>query len=469
MIAQSRDNREDAKTRRREDAKKKEVEKIREDILSHLLIFFISFFASSRFNQIQVKTIQPSTVQGTLNAPASKSDMLRAIAAAYLTGARCEILNPSFCDDAKAALGIVATLGAQLDESPAKVVLTPGTRTPRPVLDCGESGLCIRMFPAIAALRDDEVTLTGRGSLTMRPLTMLEPPLRSLGVACRTQNGFLPVSVKGPLRAGKTVVDGSVTSQFLTGLLMALPLCAGESEIVVNNLTSKPYIAMTLRLMETFGVTVQHNNFERFRINGPQQYHALTYTVEGDWSGAAFPLVAGALAGRVKVENLRCDSTQADKAIVAVLQKAGAKVEIGANDLAVQHARLAGFEFDATDCPDLFPPIVALAAYCQGKSTIYGAQRLKVKESDRGLALLHEFTQIGASVALYADRMEITGKPELDGGIVDSHNDHRIAMAGAVAALRSRKGVTIRNWECVAKSYPNFFDDLAQISHKSDS
>jgi 3-phosphoshikimate 1-carboxyvinyltransferase len=412
----------------------------------------------------QVKFIKPSNVKGIIKAPSSKSDMLRAIAAAYLTGARCELRNPSSCDDAQAALGIVQTLGVQLDEQPERIVFTPGTRMFNPILDCGESGLCIRMFPSIAALLKDKVTLIGHGSLTTRPLGMIEQPLRDLGVECHTQRGFLPVTVKGPLKAGKTVVDGSTTSQFLTGLLMALPLCKGQSEIVVNKLTSKPYIAMTLNLMQTFGVEVQNENFERFIIQGPQKYNAIAYNVEGDWSGAAFLLVAGAIAGSVKVENIRFDSCQADKAIVDVLKLAGAKVEIGEYDVKVQSADLSGFEFDAADCPDLFPPIVALASYCQGKSIIYGAQRLKVKESDRGTALLNEFRKIGASVALYADRMEITGTAELDGGTVDSYNDHRIAMAGAVAGLKSKQGVTIRDWECVAKSYPGFFDDLTKIS-----
>jgi 3-phosphoshikimate 1-carboxyvinyltransferase len=414
-----------------------------------------------------IKFVKPSKVKGTIKAPSSKSDMLRAVVAAYLTGERCKVLNPSFCDDAKAALGIVETLGVRLDKHPEKIVFTPlgvrASRLPHPLLDCGESGLCVRMFPSIAALLDDEVTLTGRGSLISRPIAMIEQPLWDLGVECKTQGGFLPVTIKGPLRAGTTAVDGAVTSQFLTGLLMALPLCVGESEIVVHKLTSKPYIEMTLTIMKTFGVEVHNENFERFIIKGPQKYKAISYNVEGDWSGAAFPLVGGAIAGSIRVENLNLASCQADKAIIDVLKLAGAKVGIGENYVEVQSADLSGFEFDATDCPDLFPPLVALASYCQGKSVIHGAQRLKVKESDRGNALLNEFTRIGASVKLYENRMEMTGKNALEGGTVDAHNDHRIAMACAVAALRSRQGVTINGWECVAKSYPEFFEDLTRL------
>ncbi len=410
------------------------------------------------------KSVGPARVNGTLNAPSSKSDMLRAVTAAYLTGEQCEISNPSFCEDAKAALGIVETLGVRLDKSPDRIIFTPGERTRNPVLNCGESGLCIRMFPSIAALRDDEITLSGHGSLPSRPIAMIEQPLRELGVECRTENGFLPVTLKGPLQAGKTVVDGSVTSQFLTGLLMALPLCEGESEIIVNALKSRPYIEMTLNLMEKFGVAISNENFKRFVIKGFQRYTPVAYNVEGDWSGGAFPLVAGAIAGSVRVENLSLESYQADKAIIEALKLCGAKVEIGDGYVEVQHSPLCGFRFDATDCPDLFPPLVALASYCEGQSIIYGAQRLKVKESDRGTALLTEFTKLGAAVEVYDDRIEVSGKQELEGGTVDSYNDHRIAMAGAVAGLRSRRGVNINDWDCVAKSYPEFFDDLYQLS-----
>lgn len=408
------------------------------------------------------KFIAPAQISGTVAAPASKSDMLRAAAAAYLTGETCEIVHPSLCDDAKAALGIVTALGAQLDMRPDLIRFTPGEQQPEPVLDCGESGLCMRMFPSIAALRPETITLTGRGSLLARPIDMLVQPLRELGVICQTNDGFAPITVTGPLQAGKTVVDASVTSQFLTGLLMALPLCQGTSEITVKNLKSTPYIAMTLHLLEQFGIQVEHEQFEHFMIHGPQSYQPLSYSVEGDWSGAAFLLVAGAIAGSVTVTNLKLDSFQADRVILDALARCGADLTLEESQVSVRQGPLYGFEFDAVDCPDLFPPLVALACACEGKTVIYGAQRLKVKESDRGAALLNEFRKIGANIALYPDRMEIIGS-ELDGRDVHAYNDHRIAMACAIAALRSRKGVTIEGAECVAKSYPQFYEDLRSI------
>ncbi len=408
------------------------------------------------------KFIRPAAIDGQMTAPSSKSDMLRAVAAAYLTHAPCEILRPSDCDDALAALRMVETLGTDAQRDAEQVRFTPGQRQPGRVLDCGESGLCIRMFPSIVALSGATTTLTGRGSLLKRPIAMIEQPLRNLHVACQTENGLPPVVVSGQLQAGTTTIDASTTSQFLTGLLLALPLCDGDSEIMVTNLASKPYIAMTLQLLETFGITIEHDAFTRFRIPGRQQYRARSYQVEGDWSGAAFPLVAGAIAGRASVANLRQDSCQADKAILDALRACGASVQIAEDVVTVSQGELVGFEFDATDCPDIFPPLVALATYCQGKSVIHGAQRLQAKESDRGVALLQEFTKMGGRVSLHEKRIEIYGNP-LDGGMVDSHNDHRIAMACAVAALGSKRGVRIQRAECVAKSYPEFFQDCANL------
>ncbi|PIE35278.1 3-phosphoshikimate 1-carboxyvinyltransferase [candidate division KSB3 bacterium] len=405
-------------------------------------------------------TICPSSIQGTITAPSSKSDMLRAVAAAYLTGGQCEILRPSYCEDALAALRIVESSGVQIEKTEDRVRFTPTGNTGETVLDCGESGLCIRMFPSIVALSEKPKTLVGYGSLTSRPLWMLEQPLHDLGVECHTKDGLLPVTVKGPLKAGKTTVDASTTSQFLTGLLMALPLCEGTSEIVVPDLKSKPYIEMTLNVLAAFGVKIEHERLQRFVIHGPQKYTAINYQVEGDWSGASCPLVAGAIAGDVRVENLRHHSFQADVAILEALRLSGAALEIGDDYVEVSKQPLIGFEFDATDCPDLFPALVALAAYCQGKSIIHGAQRLSVKESDRGTALLTEFRKMGASIALFPDRIEIIGGTPLDGGTVESHNDHRIAMACAVAGFGSKHGVAIRSSACVAKSYPNFFEDL---------
>jgi 3-phosphoshikimate 1-carboxyvinyltransferase len=252
----------------------------------------------------------------------------------------------------------------------------------------------------------------------------------------------------------------------MSGLLMALPLCPQDSVLTVSNLKSKPYLRMTLSLLKEFGIIIHHDEeLSRFEIPGKQAYHPRTYRVEGDWSGGAFLLVAGAIAGRVKVRGLNDKSLQADRAILEALERAGAKIHTEKDAVTVERSGLKAFEFDATDCPDLFPPLVALACYCKGKSVIRGTERLRHKESDRALALVSEFRKMGARIRVQGGTMEVTGG-RLKGGEVSSRHDHRIAMACAVAGLASEKGVRIRNWSCVGKSYPQFFDDLEALRRK---
>jgi 3-phosphoshikimate 1-carboxyvinyltransferase len=257
-----------------------------------------------------------------------------------------------------------------------------------------------------------------------------------------------------------------MSSQIASGFLMALPRCSQDSVLRVSNLKSKPYLRMTLSLLKEFGIIIHHDEeLSRFEIPGDQSYRPRTYRLEGDWSGGAFLLVAGAIAGRVKVRGLSDKSPQADRAILEALEKSGARVRSEGNAVTVEQSRLEAFEFDATDCPDLFPPLVALACYCKGKSVIRGTERLRHKESDRAMTLVAEFGKMGARIHLQNGRMEVTGK-RLRGGEVSSRHDHRIAMACAVAGLGSEKGVAIHDWACVAKSHPQFFDDLEALRRK---
>ncbi|MCK4464818.1 MAG: 3-phosphoshikimate 1-carboxyvinyltransferase, partial [Bacteroidales bacterium] len=262
------------------------------------------------------KTIWPSYVEGEVRAPASKSIMLRAVVAGLLSDGTIRLKYPSYCDDSLAALRIAEQLGATVTRKKTWVFIKGGFKPRGEVLNCGESGLGIRMFSSVAALHHSELILTGVGSLEKRPLFMLEEPLRDLGVKCETNKGFIPVRVNGPLQGGKTTVDGSISSQFLTGLLMALPVAKQDSEVKVLNLKSKPYIDLTIKVLFDFGIVVNHRNYEVFKIQGNQKYIAGEYEIEGDWSGAAFILVAGALAGSVKVSGLKPDSKPADKAIL---------------------------------------------------------------------------------------------------------------------------------------------------------
>ena len=410
-----------------------------------------------------MKWVKPSPVNGVLDAPASKSMTLRAIAAATLSKGESCIEHPSYCDDALAGLNIAKALGACLEREKQLTKITGGGPLRKTILNCNESGLCMRMFTPIAALYHEEITVTGTGSLTTRPMGIMEKPLHHLGVYCKTNDGFAPLLVRGPIKAGKVRIDGSISSQFLTGLLLALPLCKENSELLVDNLKSKPYVAMTLNLLKLFGISIiPEKDFERFIIKGNQSYKSTTYHVEGDWSGASFLLVAGAVGGKVSIRNLQASSFQADKRILEALELAGARVYSINDSVSVERNELKAFEMDATECPDLIPPLAALACCCIGRSQIYGIERLKHKESDRAQTLLAEFTKIGGEIKINGNKMEIEGR-NLEGGILDSHNDHRIAMAGAIAGLNSKNGVKIEGWKCVSKSYPGFFEDLESI------
>ncbi len=408
------------------------------------------------------KSIKPSKIKGTINAPASKSMLQRAIAAALLAETPTKLLNPTYSNDSKAALQVIEALGAQVTTSKDKIFIKGGMNPTGEILNCGEAGLSIRMFSPVAALWHEDLTLTGEGSLISRPVSMIEKPLKALGVNVYTTNGCPPLTVKGPLQGGEAEVDGSVSSQFLTGLLMALPKATKDSRLTVKDLKSTPYIDMTVTLLKAFGVEIKHSNYKTFFIKGNQTYSIGEYRVEGDWSGASFLLVAGAVGGCVTVTGLDMRSPQADRKIIDAIKAAGASVKTLGHQVEITRNELKAFDFDATHCPDLFPPLVALANNCEGVSVLTGVERLTHKESDRAKTLEKEFSSLGAKIRIDGNRMKIKGT-KLKGGIIDSHNDHRIAMAGALAAINAEGDVTIRNPQCVAKSYPDFYEDFAAI------
>jgi len=301
----------------------------------------------------------------------------------------------------------------------------------------------------------------------------------SLGVTITSQKGFLPIEIKGPLQPANITVDGSLSSQFLTGLLMAYAATeVYDTEIKVLDLKSKPYIDLTLAVLNEFGWNVKHTKYESFKFYSHTPLKPLIeYTVEGDWSGAAFLLVAGAIAGPIKVKGLQLNSTQADKKIISALISANASITIESDGIILgpnknmengQQEKLNAFQFDATDCPDLFPPLVALASYCDGVCEIKGVSRLAHKESDRGLTLQAEFAKMGVNIILSGDVMQIHGGSEIKSTVVFSQHDHRIAMACAVAALCANGPVEITEAEAINKSYTDFFTDLQQLGAKVD-
>jgi 3-phosphoshikimate 1-carboxyvinyltransferase len=414
-------------------------------------------------------TIQPSKLKGSIQAPASKSSMQRACAAALLKKGETIIQNPGNSNDDKAALDIIKKLGAEVIINNQELIInSAGVNPIVNEINCGESGLSIRMFTPLVALSDKEITINGKGSLVTRPMDFFDEILPKLNVKIKSQEGKLPLIIQGPLQPKNIEVDGSLSSQFLTGLLMAYAAAgANDVSIKVNNLKSKPYIDLTLDVMKQFGMkTPVNNNYEDFYFEDSAHNSQLTtrnYTVEGDWSGGAFLLVAGAIAGPITVRGLDLSSTQADKKIIDALMAANAGIAIDAKGIQLHPVEMDAFYFDATDCPDLFPPLVVLAAYCKGKTTIKGVSRLAHKESDRAITLQDEFDKMGVAIDLKGDEMIIHGGGKVKGADVHSRHDHRIAMACAVAALKADSEMVIDEAQAVKKSYPDFYEDLKKL------
>lgn len=405
-------------------------------------------------------TIHKGRIAGSITAPASKSYAQRAVAAALLAGGETTLTHLDLCNDTRAALDVARRLGASVSHEGTTYTIRGGLNPVSTKLNIGESGLATRLFTPIASLCHMPITINGEGSILRRPIEMMEEPLQALGVEVISNGGYLPISVKGPMRGGEIYVDGSLSSQFITGLLMALPLSPNDTVLHVENLKSRPYVDMTIDLAARFGVAIEHNNYEQFYIAGGQHYTPCTYNIEGDWSGASCLLVAGATAGSITIRNLNHISLQADLAIIEALARAGAEIITTNSSVTVHGGPLHAFEFDATDCPDLFPALAALAASCEGTSVLTGTQRLTYKESNRAETIAEVFGRLGIGVDLSEENtMRITGGP-VSSAVVDSHNDHRIAMAAAVAALSSDDSVVIEGADAADKSYPNFWNDL---------
>lgn len=414
------------------------------------------------------KTISAGRLQGSVQPPCSKSYAQRALAVALLANGKSVLRNMDFCNDTLSALNCIKMLGAKAERTDEHTIVVEGGVKPQGnLLSVGESGLSARLFTPIAALCSEPIVISGEGTLLYRPMDMMIQPLRALGVDVRDGGGRLPIEVCGPMRGGEITVDGSVSSQFITGLLLALPLAEQDTVINVSKAVSKPYLDMTIDIASHFGVAIEHNDYEQFYVAGGQSYAPTTYSIEGDWSAAAMLLVAGAVAGEVTVGNISMLSKQADVAVCRALVAAGAELISEHDTITAAHRPLHGFEFDATHCPDLFPALATLAAAAEGESTIIGTHRLEHKESNRAEAIAREFGRLGIEVDLSTDNvMKIRGGKIVGGVEVDSHGDHRMAMTLAVAGLISERGVTITGAECVAKSYPNFFEDIERLRYE---
>ncbi|MDR0667154.1 MAG: 3-phosphoshikimate 1-carboxyvinyltransferase [Prevotellaceae bacterium] len=408
-----------------------------------------------------------TAIHARLTAPPSKSLTQRAVAAALLSQGESRIVAPSYSDDARVAVAMAKKWGATVLEREQAWHIIPAAAptTTALALHCRESALCARLFAPLATVFYPSVKITGSGTLRKRPMDGLADALAAFGVDASLRHGRLPLQTTGLLSPGTAVLDASGSSQTLSGMLMALPLLNGNSELTVRRLVSRPYAAMTIEVMQAFGIRIVHENEDRFFIPGGQRYTPQTYSIEGDWSSAAYWLVVGAIGGSVTIDGLHADSRQADKAIIEALRLAGAELQWDGAALIVRRRALKAFRFDATDCPDLFPPLAVLAAFCDGRSVLEGADRLLHKESNRVEALRETLGRLGVSVTPGRNCLTVEGKVQR-GGRLSSFHDHRIAMAAACAGLFAPTPVYVGNMRCIRKSYPAFTRDLALVAGK---
>ncbi|HIZ78111.1 MAG TPA: 3-phosphoshikimate 1-carboxyvinyltransferase [Firmicutes bacterium] len=413
--------------------------------------------------------ITPTKLSGTVKAIASKSDGHRILICAALADRPTTVLLDTWSKDMEATLNVVTAMGAKahwvdtnhlridpIDEIPATATL-----------DCGESGSTLRfLFPVAAALGSNGFTFTGRGKLPQRPMEPLRSEIVSHGALCK--GAMLPMTISGQLHGGNYTLPGDISSQYVSGLLFALPLLLEDSVI---HLASKPeseaYIAMTLSTLSQFGIKVEQKGND-YHILGRQQYRSPgTITVEGDWSNAAFWLGAGAISDTMTVTGLDFRSRQGDKAMVDLMEAMGAEVTKKGNSVTVSPGSLHGITIDAREIPDLVPILSVVATAAQGDTKITNAKRLRLKECDRLAAISQCLNALGGNVGELEDGLIIHGKTSLKGNTVSGFNDHRIVMSMAMAALICQSDITVEGAEAVDKSYPTFFEDYRQLGGKA--
>lgn len=406
-------------------------------------------------------TLSPASLGGSIKAIASKSDAHRVLICAALSDAPCELLMSTSSEDIEATAQCMRALGATIEKSGAGLVVTPGKTPETAMLDCGESGSTLRFLLPVAAALCEKTSFIGHGRLPERPIGELTDAMGKNGV--EFSSAKLPLETAGRLKSGVYTLPGNISSQYITGLLLALPLLEGDSEIVLTtHLESAAYVDITLHALRRFGIRIEESE-NGYRISGAQHYTSpRSIKIDGDWSNAAFFLVAGAIGKSVTVTGLDTHSPQGDKKICDILRAFGADVHISDDEVTVSPAPLTAQTVDMTEIPDMLPALAVLAANAQGESVFTGAQRLRIKESDRLKTICDMINALGGQCRETDDGLVVTGR-KLTGGNVNGSGDHRIVMAAATAATVCEGEVTIEGAQAVRKSYPAFFEDFAEL------
>ncbi len=409
----------------------------------------------------------PSKVSGRIAASPSKSYTHRAILLAALSGGPSRIGRPLLADDTEATVDGVRAFGAEVARRDGDlVVASKGLRPPSGTVDARNSGTTLRLLAGVAATLDGSTTLTGDASLRKRPMGPLLDALEALGARARSLGGrgLPPVEIAGPLVGGSASIPGSVSSQFISSLLVASPLARGSTRLrVLPPLRSEPYVEVTRDLMAQFGAEVTRTE-EGYETAGGQGYRATDVEVPGDYSSAAFPLVAAALTdGDVTVDGLHPESPQGDRGLLDVLRSFGASVEVAHDAVRVRGGPLRGQRVDVGNTPDLFPVLAVLATQSEGPSRFVNGEHLRLKESDRIETTVALLKAMGADVEPTRDGCVVRGSTRLREAFVESHGDHRILMAAAVAGLVADGPVDISEPSCYRISYPSFLEDLRSL------
>ena len=391
-------------------------------------------------------TITPGKLSGKITVPASKSISHRALICAALAEGRSEIKNLLDCADTRATINILNAFGAKITRE-GDITVVEGIKTPSEaaVADCCESGSTLRFLIPVAAALGCEAEFHGKTKLPERPVTPYFTELTKNGIIFKTKT--MPYRISGRLQPGDYSLAGDISSQFISGLLFALPLLDSDSRIIITSpLQSKPYVDLTIAELNRFGVKAEETDYGYF-VPGKQSYVPQNTVIEADMSQAAFFVTANALGSEIEIEGLNHNSLQGDKAILDI----------------VKNAKGNAFNVDASQIPDLVPILTVLAAFSNGTSHITGCERLRLKESDRLAVMALELNKLGAKVTENSDSLTVEGVEKIHGGVCDSHVDHRVPMSLAIASTRSTEPITINGAECVSKSYPNFFEDFKAL------
>ena len=408
------------------------------------------------------KIINPFKYNGSIKINSSKSVFQRALAISCFSKSEFTIVGDYNNEDTITAIQICKKIGLDIKINKNELKVSGNiSKNPENIeINSRESGLSTRIFSVLLSSFFSQTKINFEGTAKNRKFDFSS--LERLGI--KINNSQESILIDGKIKSGIIKLNNQNTSQLLSALLITMPFLNGDSEIICKNLVSKNYVDITLEMLKNLGINILNKSYERFIIKGNQKLKKNKIVVEGDWSSAAFHFVGAAISGKVDIYGLNINSSQGDKEIINVLRKCGSKIKINNSYISVLKDKLIPFVFDATDYPDLFPPLIVLASCCEGDSIINGVDRLINKESNRALSLKKEFSKLGVDINQENNSFRITGKDFLDANEVSSHLDHRIAMSLSIAAIKCKNPITINNSEVVNKSYSRFFEDLEKIA-----